>query len=29
MVANQPAQRLFVACGFRATMLEMTRSAAT
>jgi ribosomal protein S18 acetylase RimI-like enzyme len=26
MVANEPAQRLFAACGFRPTMLEMTRS---
>jgi ribosomal protein S18 acetylase RimI-like enzyme len=26
MVGNQSAQRLFAACGFRATMLEMTRS---
>lgn len=26
MVQNEPAQRLFAACGFRATMLEMTRS---
>jgi ribosomal protein S18 acetylase RimI-like enzyme len=25
MIANQPAQRLFAACGFRPTMLEMTR----
>jgi ribosomal protein S18 acetylase RimI-like enzyme len=26
MVGNEPAQRLFRACGFRPTMLEMTRS---
>jgi ribosomal protein S18 acetylase RimI-like enzyme len=26
MVSNEPAQRLFTACGFRPTMLEMTRS---
>ena len=26
MIANEPAQRLFAACGFRPTMLEMTRS---
>jgi ribosomal protein S18 acetylase RimI-like enzyme len=26
MVSNQPAKRLFAACGFRPTMLEMTRS---
>jgi ribosomal protein S18 acetylase RimI-like enzyme len=26
MVSNRPAQRLFRACGFRPTMLEMTRS---
>ena len=26
MVGNEPAQRLFAACGFRPTMLEMTRS---
>jgi len=26
MIGNEPAQRLFAACGFRATMLEMTRS---
>jgi len=26
MIANEPAQRLFAACGFRSTMLEMTRS---
>jgi RimJ/RimL family protein N-acetyltransferase len=25
MIANEPAQRLFAACGFRPTMLEMTR----
>jgi ribosomal protein S18 acetylase RimI-like enzyme len=28
MVGNEPAQRLFRLCGFRATMLEMTRDAA-
>ncbi|HZU85815.1 MAG TPA: GNAT family N-acetyltransferase [Polyangiaceae bacterium] len=27
MIANEPAQRLFRRCGFRATMLEMTRDA--
>src|SRR5262249_50397331 len=26
MVSNEPAQRLFARCGFRATMMEMTRS---
>jgi ribosomal protein S18 acetylase RimI-like enzyme len=26
MISNEPAQRLFAACGFRPTMLEMTRS---
>lgn len=26
MVGNEPAQRLFAACGFRPTMLEMSRS---
>ena len=26
MVSNESAQKLFAACGFRATMLEMTRS---
>jgi ribosomal protein S18 acetylase RimI-like enzyme len=26
MVSNEPAQKLFAACGFRPTMLEMTRS---
>lgn len=26
MVSNEPAQRLFATCGFRPTMLEMTRS---
>ena len=26
MIGNEPAQRLFAACGFRPTMLEMTRS---
>lgn len=26
MVSNEAAQRLFAACGFRATMIEMTRS---
>ena len=26
MVSNEAAQRLFAACGFRATMVEMTRS---
>jgi ribosomal protein S18 acetylase RimI-like enzyme len=26
MIANEPAQRLFAACGFRPTMLEMTCS---
>jgi ribosomal protein S18 acetylase RimI-like enzyme len=26
MVSNEPAKRLFAACGFRATMVEMTRS---
>jgi len=26
MIGNEPAQRLFAACGFRRTMLEMTRS---
>lgn len=26
MVGNEPAQRLFAACGFRPTMLEMTRT---
>jgi ribosomal protein S18 acetylase RimI-like enzyme len=26
MIANEPAQRLFAACGFRPTMLEMTRN---
>jgi ribosomal protein S18 acetylase RimI-like enzyme len=26
MIANQAAQRLFASCGFRPTMLEMTRS---
>ena len=26
MIANEPAQRLFAACGFRPTMLEMTRA---
>jgi ribosomal protein S18 acetylase RimI-like enzyme len=26
MVSNEPAQRLFVACGFAPTMLEMTRT---
>jgi ribosomal protein S18 acetylase RimI-like enzyme len=26
MVSNHPAQRLFAACGFRPTMLEMTRA---
>ena len=26
MVSNESAQRLFAACGFRSTMLEMTRS---
>ena len=26
MIGNEPAQRLFASCGFRATMLEMTRS---
>jgi ribosomal protein S18 acetylase RimI-like enzyme len=25
MVSNEPAQKLFAACGFRPTMLEMTR----
>ena len=25
MIANEPAQRLFAACGFRPTMMEMTR----
>jgi ribosomal protein S18 acetylase RimI-like enzyme len=26
MVSNEAAQKLFAACGFRPTMLEMTRS---
>jgi len=26
MIGNEPAQKLFAACGFRSTMLEMTRS---
>jgi ribosomal protein S18 acetylase RimI-like enzyme len=26
MVSNEPAKRLFAACGFRATMVEMTRT---
>jgi ribosomal protein S18 acetylase RimI-like enzyme len=26
MISNEPAQKLFAACGFRPTMLEMTRS---
>jgi len=26
MIGNEPAQRLFAACGFRPTMLEMTRT---
>jgi hypothetical protein len=28
MVANDAAQRLFARCGFRPTMVEMTRNAA-
>jgi ribosomal protein S18 acetylase RimI-like enzyme len=28
MVGNEPAQRLFAACGFRPTLLEMTRNRA-